>query len=199
MKNKYTEEELRQLKILQDEKNKKFLKDFILQQTESKVVKRFSDANLDKEIEKRQLLEVVADYWKIKSIGNNIVPDPTEYEKIFPQEFYKEIYRLHGWPIPKSISSKPWIVGKYTNEIIYFRFSSEVLPFLRIINPYKIPGKRKHKHHQYLSEGGRIKLAQFIEEATKEMKNHDDWNSFRIAYCSKYNVPYQLKLMLHTK
>jgi len=196
MKNKYTEEELRQLEVLQEEKNKKFLKDFILQQTESKVVDKFSDSNLDKELEKRQLLEVVSDYWQVKSIGKNVQPTPAEYERIFPQDYYKEIYRLRGWPVPKIISSKPWIVGKYTNEVVYFRFSQEVLPFLRIINPYRIPGKREYKHHQYLTTGGRIMLAKYIEEAIAEMKNHDDWNNFRIAYCAKYNVPYQLKLLV---
>lgn len=199
MKNKYTEEELRQLEILQEKKNKDFLKQFIFDQTESKIVNKFSDENLDKEIEKRQLLEVISDYWQIKSIGSNVLQKPSEYVKIFPQDYYKEIYRLRNWKVPESISSKPWIVGRYTNEIIYFRFSHEVLPFLRIINPYKLPGKRQHKHHQYLTEGARIKLSQFIEEAIEEMKKHDDWNSFRIAYCSKYNVPYQLKLMLPHK
>lgn len=195
MKNKYTEEELRQLKALQEEKNKKFLKDFILQQTEAKIEEKGTDANLDKEIEKGKLLEVVSHYWQIESIGVNILAWPSEYTKIFPQEYYKEIYRLQNWPIPENISSKPWIVGKFTNEIIYYRFSHEVLPFLRIINPYKIPGVREYKHHQYLTEGARIKLSQFIHEAIEEMKNHEDWNSFRINYCKKYKVPYQLKLI----
>lgn len=199
MRKKYSEKELKQLKVLQDNKNKEFLKKFILTQTESKVVNRYSDENLDKEIEKRQLLEVISDYWQIKSIGSNVLKKPANYEIIYPQEYYKEIYRLCGWPIPKKISTKPWIVGKYTNEIIYYRFSNEVLPFLRIVNPYRIPGKRKYKHHQYLTKGGRIKLSQFIEEAIEEMKKHADWNSFRIAYCNKYNVPYQLKLMIFEK
>lgn len=196
MKIKYSDEELRQLKVLQDTKNKEFLKDFILRQTESKIKDKYSDKNLDKELEKRQLLEVVSDYWQIKSIKSNVLKQPAEYEKIFPQEYYKEIFRLKGWSAQKNISNKPWIVGKYTNDIIYFRFSHEVLPFLRIINPYKIPGIREHKHHQYLTQGGRIKLSQFIEESIEEMKKHKDWNSFRIAYCYKYNVPYQLELLL---
>lgn len=195
MNTKYTEEELRQLRVLQEKKNKEFLKGFILKQTESKVVNKYSDKNLDKELEKRQLLEVVSDYWKIQSIESNVLRTPSDYKKIFSQEYYKEIYRLKGWVVPDSISSKPWIVGRYTNQIIYYRFSHEVLPFLRIINPYLIPGKRQHKHHQYLTEGGRIKLEQFINDAITEMKKHSNWNGFRIAYCEKYNVPYQLNFM----
>ncbi|TXE04739.1 P63C domain-containing protein [Algoriphagus aquimarinus] len=195
MKTKYTEEELRQLKVLQDEKNKKFLKDFILQKTDAKIEVKGSDTNLDKELEKQQLLEIVSHYWQIESIGESILAWPSDYFKIFPQDYYREIYRLHKWEIPDVISDKPWIVGKYTNEIIYYRFSHEVLPFLRIINPYKIPGKREYKHHQYLTDGARIKLSQFINDAIEEMKNHEDWNSFRIDYCKKYKVPYQLRLI----
>jgi len=193
MTKKYTEEELEQLKVLQEKKNKEFLKDFILHQTESLVSNKYSDESLDKELEKRQILKTITDFWKIESININVLNEPLEYEKIFTQDFYKEIYRLHNWQIPDIISNKPWVVGRFTNEIIYFRFSQEVLPFLRILNPCVLPGIRIYKHHQYLTRGARIKLEQFINEATEEMKNYENWDSFRIAYCSKYNVPYQLK------
>ena len=190
---KYTETQLDQLRALQEKKNQDFLKDFILSQTESQLGDIWTDASLDKEIEKRQLLNVIVDFLQIESIERNILKIPSEYIKIFTQDFYKEIYRLCDWSIPSSISNKPWIVGRFTNEIIYFRFAQEVLPFLRLINPYIIPGKRNYKHHQYLTKGARIKLEQFILEATNEMKKYENWDDFRIEYCKKYNVPYQLK------
>ena len=193
MKNRLTQEEIEQLDVLRDKKHREFLKEFILTQTEAQISDKFSDENLDKEVERRKLLQSIYDFWKIKDIGSNVLRKPSDYKKIFSQEFYKEIFRLHSWPIPESISKKPWVVGRFTNEIIYYRFSQEVLPFLRIINPYIVHGKRSFKHHQYLTPGARIKLKQFIDEATEEMKKHSDWNSFRVAYCAKYNVPYQLK------
>jgi hypothetical protein len=196
---KYTEAQLDQLKALQEKKNQEFLKDFILSQTESQLGDKWTDANLDKEIEKRHLLNVIVDFWQIESIERNILKIPSEYIKIFTQNFYKEIYRLCEWPIPNTISNKPWVVGRFTNEIIYFRFAKEVLPFLRVVNPYVIPGKRNYKHHQYLTRGARIKLEQFILEATKEMKNYENWDDFRIGYCKKYNVPYQLKFKFPLK
>jgi hypothetical protein len=194
MKNKYTEEELHQLRVVQDEKNKKFLKAFLIDEADSKINNKFSDENLDKELEKKQLLEIVSDYWQIDSIKNNVLSNPSDYKKVFPQEYYRQIYRLNGWAVPKTISNKPWVVGKFTNEIIYYRFSSEVLPFLRILNPYKIIGKRTYKHHQYLTKGGRILLSRFIEEAITEMEKHSDWESFKKEYCELYNIPYQLKI-----
>ncbi|APU67751.1 hypothetical protein GRFL_1027 [Christiangramia flava JLT2011] len=106
------------------------------------------------------------------------------------------MFRLNNWEFKGVISEKPWQAGRFTNEIIYYRFSQEVLPILRIVNPCVIPGLRKHKHHQFLTPGARIELSRFISEATDVMKQFNDWDSFRIEYCKRYNVPYQLKFQL---
>ncbi len=188
-------EELKKVQLLQEEKNQDLLKRFILDQTEAKVIRKFSDEKLDQELEKRQLINTTLnDLWRIKEFDGKLLKVPSEYKAIFNQEFYKEIYRLNGWKFEGVIAQKPWKVGKYTNEIIYYRFSHEVLPFLRIVNPFIIPGRRKFKHHQYLTPGARIELARFISQAVETMKECSGWNEFRIKYCSKYNVPYQLKL-----
>lgn len=189
-----TPEELKQLQLLQDKKNQDLVKRFILDQTEAKVKDKFSDKELDAENEKRSLLESIEDLWTVKKIDDHVLKIPADYEKIFTQDYYKEIYRLNGWKYDgASIAQKPWAVGRYTNKIIYYRFSQEVLPFLRIVNPFIIPGVRKYKHHQYLTPGSRIELIKFITEAVETMGECSDWNNFRIVYCTKYNVPYQLK------
>ncbi len=194
-KTKLSSEEQHRLHLLQEEKNQELIKRFILDEAESKVTDIFSDSELDHELDKRKLLDTLDQYWRIKNLDQDVQQSPSDYEKIYPQEFYKEIFRLNGWKYEGSISQKPWIVGKYTNEIIYYRFSAEVLPFLRIVNPYFIPGKRKNKHHQYLTPGARVELQRFIEESINVMKQCSDWNEFRIKYCNKYNVPYQLKII----
>jgi len=189
-------EELKQVQLLQEKKNEDLLKRFILDQTEAKVKDKFSDEKLDKELEKRKLLDTIEDLWKVKRIDGRLLKEPSDYESIFTQEYYQEIYKLNGWEYTGLIAQKPWVVGKYTNEIIYYRFSNEVLPFLRIINPFIIPGRRRFKHHQYLTPGTRIELSKFISEATELMRVCSDWNEFRIKYCKMYNVPYQLKFFL---
>ena len=190
---KLSSEELKQVQLLQEKKNEDLLKRFILDQTEAKVKNKFSDEKLDQELEKRRLLDTIGDLWKVKRINGKLLKEPSDYESIFSQEYYQEIYRLNGWEYKGIIAQKPFVVGKYTNEIIYYRFSNEVLPFLRIINPFIIPGRRKFRHHQYLTPGARIELTKFISEATELMKESSDWNDFRIKYCKIYNVPYQLK------
>lgn len=189
-------EELEQVKVIQEKKNQDLLKRFIIDQTESKVKNKFSDKELDAENEKRKILETIEDLWKIKNIDFKILKKPAEYESIFTQEYYQEMFRLNNWEYNGVIVEKPWQAGRYTNEIIYYRFSQEVLPFLRIINPCIIPGVRRYKHHQYLTPGSRIELSKFISQATELMRQFADWNSFRIEYCKMYNVPYQLKFQL---
>ncbi len=193
---KLTPEELEQLKALQEKKNQDQLKSFILEQTEAKVKDKFSDKELDAQNVKRKILDSIHDLWKINEVDSNVLRKPAEYEAIFTQDYYREMFRLNNWKYNGVISEKPWQAGRYTNEIIYYRFSHEVLPILRIVNPCIIPGVRKNKHHQHLTPGARIKLSRFISEASDLMKKFDDWNSFRIEYCRQYNVPYQLKFQL---
>ncbi len=193
-KSELTPEELEKIRLLQKERNENLIKRFILEQTESKVKDKFSDEELDQELEKRRLSNTtVYDLWRIKGLDEKLLTKPADYKAIFTQEYYQEIYRLNGWNYKGTISQKPWKVGKYTNEIIYYRFSTEVLPFLRIMNPFIMPGVRRFKHHQFLTPGCRIELSKFISQAVEVMKKCNDWNEFRIKYCEKYNVPYQLK------
>lgn len=197
MKNtKLNPEEIEQLRVLQGKKNQELLKRFIIDQTESKVKNRFSDKELDTENEKRKLLSTIEDLWKIKNIDSRILSKPAEYKAIFTQDYYKEMFRLNNWQYKGIIAEKPWQAGRLTNEIIYYRFSQEVLPFLRIVNPFIITGTRKYKHHQYLAPGARSELSLFISQATELMSQFGDWDSFRVEYCKRYNVPYQLKFQL---
>lgn len=190
-----TTEELKQIQILQDKKNQDLLKRFILDQTEAKIKDRFSDKELDAENEKRKLLSSFEDLWKIKKLDSQVLKSPAEYEAIFTQEYYVQIYRLNGWEYKDVIAQKPWRIARYTNEIIYYRFASEVLPFLRMLNPFIVPGVRRFKHHQYLTPGARHELSKSISQATALMMECTDWNEFRIKYCTMYNVPYQLRLL----
>jgi hypothetical protein len=191
-----TLEERRRLEILQKRKNDDSIKSFIHEQTEAKSKKtKFSDQQLDAENEKQKiLLETLEELWSAKNLGEKLLKVPSDYETIFTQEFYKEIFRLNNWEYKDSISKKPWKVAKYTNEIIYSRISTEVLPFLRLVNPYVIPGIRKYKHHQYLTPGARNEVARFIRESTEVMRKCGTWYKFRIKLHEVHGVPYQVEL-----
>lgn len=187
-------EELKQLKLLQEKKNADLLQKLIFDKTEAQIINKFSDKELDAENLKNKLVDTI-DMWKIKNLDIKILRKPMDYEAIFTQEYYQEMFRLNNWKYEGVISEKPWQAGRFTKQIIYFRFSQEVLPLLQIINPYIITGFRRYKHHQYLTPGSRIELTKFICQAVELMKECSTWNEFRIKYCNMYNVPYQLKFI----
>ncbi|MCY4641746.1 MAG: P63C domain-containing protein [Gammaproteobacteria bacterium] len=46
------------------------------------------------------------------------------WAKTFPDEFYKEIFRLKGWKWQGMNINRPQVVGHYTNDIVYARLAS---------------------------------------------------------------------------
>ncbi len=103
------------------------------------------------------------------------------WAKRFPDEFYKQIYRLKGWNWPPTGRAKPPILGHMTNDIVYERLPEGVLPKLRELNPTdEESGRRKHKHHQFLSpEVGQPDLRDHILQILPLMKVSKTWDSFK--------------------
>lgn len=69
----------------------------------------------------------------------------------FPDEFFKQTYRIHGWEYPK-IGNHPQYLGKFINKYIYEKLPSGVLEELQNKNPINEKGARRFRHHQFLSE-----------------------------------------------
>ncbi|WP_375577757.1 P63C domain-containing protein [Marivirga tractuosa] len=182
-------------KLTKDQKilERQSLQQSLLDLTESKTNNLWSDEILDKENLKIQLKggdEI--DLAQLSVVTTRI----KEYFPKFPEEYYKQIFRLNKWDIPKNgkIVTKPNIVGKWTKEIVYGRFSKDVLPVLEILNPYERIGIRSHKHHQYLSDEGNQLLKQYIAESIVVMKKSMSWYDFRIRLNQEYGVPFQLEI-----
>lgn len=70
---------------------------------------------------------------------------------MFPHEFFKQVYRIHGWDYREGCSQHPQYVGKLINKYIYDQLPPGVHDELRRRNP-SVNGRRKHKHHQLLTE-----------------------------------------------
>jgi hypothetical protein len=180
--------------------NRHELKQLILELTEQRIYEKFSDKNLDRENEKIKLRsgkEII-----ISEIKLTIAESVSPYYPIFTieTEFYSEMYRLNNWDIDDAKNFyKPPIVGKYTNEIIYQRFSPEVLPILRHLNPYiGNSWLREFKYFQFLTEKAKNELQSFIEESVILMKKCNTWYEFRVKYFIEHNVPYQRRLFENT-
>lgn len=80
-----------------------------------------------------------------------VVEEMRPWLKAFPTDFFRQIYRLYGWKFEEGNAKRPGVVGKFINEWIYNRLPDPVLPELRKRNPI-VDGRRRHKHHQYLTE-----------------------------------------------
>lgn len=101
------------------------------------------------------------------------------WAKRFPDEFYKQMFRLRGWPWPNSTKRSP-LVGKLTNSLVYERLPEGVLEELKKRNP-KAPdtGRRKWKNHQFLSEDiGQPDLRDHLLQLVAVMRTSLSWTDF---------------------
>lgn len=76
-----------------------------------------------------------------------------EWTKMFPEEFYEQIFRLKGWgSFQKAGQKMPQVVGQYTNDIVYERLPDKVLVELKKKVRKSENGNNLVKLHQGLSK-----------------------------------------------
>jgi len=173
--------------------DKKELIRSLLQGPDLKIDREFEDKRLDRNNEALKLIQ--SSEISLKDLKSVISLSLKKYSPRFPQTFYVEIFRLHGWKITGAkIYRKSWRVAKITKEIIYGRFKGDVITTLEIQNPFIGHGFRKFKHFQYLNAKGQALLDQYIAEATELMSVCNSWYEFRKKLASKYGVPFQLNI-----
>lgn len=102
------------------------------------------------------------------------------WAKRFPDEFYKQIYRLNKWSWPVGRAKTPYL-GHITNDVVYDRLPEGVLDKLRELNPTSESTKRRRfKHHQFLSEEvGQPDLRDHILQILPLMRISKDWKGFK--------------------
>lgn len=109
-----------------------------------------------------------------------IAPELMPWTQRFPNSFYEEMFRLHGWPYDPESVARPGVVGKFTNTYIYEQLPHGVLEALRSANPQDEYGRRKARHHQFLSDQvGNPHLERQIAATTAIMRIADDWPTFK--------------------
>ena len=65
-----------------------------------------------------------------------IADELRRWTKLFPDEFYRQMFRLRGWEWKvQSIKQRPGVVGNYTNDLVYQRLAPGVLDELRRKDP----------------------------------------------------------------
>jgi len=102
-----------------------------------------------------------------------------KWVKTFPDDFYKELFRLKGWRFNPLSVKRPAVVGHLTNNLVYERLAPGVIDELRQKNPKDEQGKRKNKHFQWLTEDiGNPKLKEHLAAVVALMKASTKWDDF---------------------
>lgn len=80
-----------------------------------------------------------------------IRPEHRPWVQTIPVEFTDELYRVYGWKRQQQ-NRGPRYAGKLIRELIYEKMPKPVLPALDEVNPTDQGYRRKHKHHQFLTD-----------------------------------------------
>lgn len=122
-------------------------------------------------VRSRDALQVILDAFLRKEFA--------AWAKRFPDEFYREIYRLRGWKWSDTAKNKIQYVGKLTKDVIYQRLAPGVAEDLEKKNPKTSKGHRTTKHHQWLTDDvGHPALAQHLHAVIGFMRASRSWDEF---------------------
>ncbi len=115
------------------------------------------------------------------------------WAKMFPEEFYKQIYRLRNWQYPTSgnKSKRTPLLGKITNELVYEKLPEGVLDELRKKNPILPETKRrKWKFTQFLSyDLGQPDLRNHLLQLVAIMRVSPNWSKFNRFFERAFPTP----------
>jgi P63C domain len=123
------------------------------------------------EVRDKHALQAILDKYLRKELA--------AWAKRFPDEFYKEMFRLRNWKWESMSVKRPSVVGTYTNDLVYERLAPGILEQLEAKNPKDELGNRKSKHHQWLTEDvGNPALAQHLHATIGFMRASATWDQF---------------------
>lgn len=97
------------------------------------------------------------------------------WTKRFPDEFYKQMFRLKGWTY--NGKKRPKYVGKLTNQYIYDQLPKGVLEELKQRTP-----KNKRLHQSLTDEIGVPHLDKQLQKTIGLMQASDSWEEFEILF-----------------
>ena len=80
-----------------------------------------------------------------------IAKELRKWVRRFPIEFFRELCRLKGVAFREDMRFPPYF-GHHVNDLVYSRLAPGVLEELKRLNPRESSGRRKNKHHQWLTD-----------------------------------------------
>ncbi len=129
--------------------------------------------------ERQELQKILKHY-----ISQELLP----WEKRFPDEFYREIFRLKGWPYTvNGIRARPSVIGRWTRKFIYSRLPKGVLEALLNKTPRDEKGNLKTRLHQHLTKDQGVEhLNKQIVSVVTLMNVSDGWTQFERLWNKKF-------------
>jgi hypothetical protein len=136
------------------------------------------------ERDRDELQKILAAY-----IAKELLP----WTQRFPEEFYREMFRLRGWqfhPMSGRGPKGPRYAGKLTNELIYKKLPPGVLEELRKLNPPNEKYQRKYRHTQLLTgDIGNPHLEKHVAVVTTLMRISPNWRAFERNFYRAFPPP----------
>lgn len=104
-----------------------------------------------------------------------------KWQKMFPDTFYFEIFRLNKWDYTvNGIKNKPGVIGRWTNELIYNQLPKGVLEELKIKTPKSEAGNYTARFFQSLTPDiGHPALTAQIYKVIGIMNISNTWDEFK--------------------
>jgi hypothetical protein len=110
------------------------------------------------------------------------------WEKKFPDEFYKEIFRLRAWDFTvNGIKQRPGIIGTWTNKLVYNQLPKGILQELKKKTPKSAAGNYTARFHQNLTVNiGEPHLEKQMVSIITLMNISKDWREFIKFFNKKF-------------
>lgn len=97
----------------------------------------------------------------------------------FPDDYYRELFRLRGLKYPTDTVKRPQYFGTLTNDVVYRRLAPGVLKELKSVTLRSESGRPKHKLFQRLTANiGYPKLREHLGSTVAIMKLSKNWDDF---------------------
>ena len=97
----------------------------------------------------------------------------------FPEDYYRELFRLRDVPYSTTSVKRPQYFGHLTNNIIYARLAPKVLEELRKRSQRTPSGSLRHHYHRRLTDDiGHPKLRELLSSVVTIMKLSDGYGDF---------------------
>jgi hypothetical protein len=130
----------------------------------------------------------------IKILEKYIAPEMIPWAKRFPDEFFRELYRLRDW-VHTGTSRRTPFVGKLINKYIYDQLPPGVHEEIKRRNPTTETGRRRHKNYWFLTgETGIPHLDDQIKMVTMLMRVSDTKEQFEAMFDKAFKKDYQRRL-----